>query len=126
MPTLAGVTEPLTLVALAVVAAAVGVIFVDLRRLVARTDVLGQQLHERPADERQIESLARQISAAEKAAVNAEETSRQVSRQLTELSKVTVEQAVVLVQVRDDLIKKLPRPDGRQAVRHAGSTGGTA
>jgi hypothetical protein len=122
----AGVTELLTLVVLAVVAAGLGVVIVDLRRLVTKTDVLGQQLHERPADDQQIESLARQTSAAEKAAVNAEETSRLVSRQLSELSKVTVDQAVVLVEVRDDLVKKLPRPDGRQAVRHAQSTGETA
>ena len=111
---------------LGVVAVGTGAVIVELRRLTARLDALGHQLQENTAND-QIGSLAQQISAAEKAAVNAEETSRTVSRQLIELNKVTVDQAVILVDVRDDLRKKLPGLDGgRRALRHAESTGGTA
>jgi hypothetical protein len=126
-PHCGGVTEPLTLIALGTVAVGIGVVIVELRRLLARIDALGHQLQENTAANDQIGALAQQISAAERAAVNAEETSRTVSRQLIELSKVTVDQAVILVEIRDDLMKKLPGPDGgRRALRHAESTGGTA
>lgn len=112
---------------LGVVAVGIGVVIVELRHLLARIDALGHQLQENTAANDQIGSLAQQIRAAEKAAANAEETSCTVSRQLIELNKVTVDQAVILVEVRDDLMKKLPGlGGGRRALPRAESTGETA
>lgn len=121
-------TELLALLTLAVVAAGLGAVITRLRHVSDKVDALGSQLQQtRTAGGQAIESLGQRMRAAEQAAAHAEETGRAVSRQLIELNRVTVDQAVILVAVRDDLMKRLPGPDGRRPKAiQAGSNGGTA
>jgi ABC-type transporter Mla subunit MlaD len=121
-----GVTDLLALVTLAVVAVGARAVLARLQRLLEKVDAIGRQLHETRADHDQaIESFAQRQRATEQAAANAEETGRAVSRQLTELNKITVDQAVVLVGIRDDLMRRLPGTDGRPTGRQAESKGST-
>jgi hypothetical protein len=78
------------------------------------------------AHDSEIESLGQRLRSVERAAADAEETARSVARQLVELNRITVEQAVILVSVRDDLLKRLPVPDSRRRpIRAAKPNGGT-
>lgn len=102
-------TTRLALLTLAVVAAAARVIVRRLGRLSDGLEAFGRRLQETDAEhDRRAESLDQRLRAAERAATNADEISRSVSRQLVELNRLTVDKAVTLVDVRDDLRKRLP------------------
>lgn len=99
-------TELLTLVPVAVVLAGGLVALGRLQRLLDRVGGAADQVQASNAACRQhVESLTKRMGSVEESSANAAQTGRAVCRQLTELNRVIVDQAVILVEVRDDLRK---------------------
>ena len=120
-------TELLVLIPVAVVLAGGLAVLGRLQRLVDRVGGAADQLETTNAASRQdVESLTERMGSVEESSANAEQTGRAVSRQLTELNRVIVDQAVILVEVREDLRKaksstssaapaRGPEPEGQDA-----------
>lgn len=91
-----------------------------LGRMATTTEAVGRQVQAiKAANEDRVESLAASMRAAERAATEAETTARGVSRQIRELNRVTVDQALILVEVRDHLASMLSAADDQAVVVQA-------
>ena len=120
-------TELLVLIPVAVVLSGGLAALGRLQRLLDRIGGAADQLQASNAANRQhVESLTERMGSVEESSANAAQTGRAVCRQLTELNQVIVDQAVILVEVRDDLRKAKsstssaapasgPEPEGQDA-----------
>ena len=88
---------------------------VRLRDLSANVDRLGNQLDATKASyDQHVDSLTLRMGAVESASGKAEQSGRSLSHQITELNRLLVDQAVILVEVREGMDKGQSAPPADQ------------